>query len=253
MESIKQINHEFKPTAGNEKENIIYDPEYWNTQTTGTGSTENNLIILTPAAIEKHFTGENEIPELTKAIESLTEDYIMNYFYYNQFQLIDSDINVYLTSFYSGDFKDNLRLEPKEEYYLLYNTLPANEFYYFPEVHGNGYISPEEETLKFLTWYILQEYANGRNFKDTITDKDILQIITTYMDQDQKQQLRQTDYMELFTDIKTAYKNLITEYIQEAQEALETIFYEELYFPLQEDAEQDIIREYINKPINTIH
>lgn len=66
MEAIKNITQEFKPT-----------PE------TITGSDENHPAILTSEAIEKHFTGENEIQELTQAIEALTEYYLIDYFHYN--------------------------------------------------------------------------------------------------------------------------------------------------------------------------
>ena len=250
METIANLYKEFKPTK---EPAATPDPNNWNIKAaTDKNPNKENVIILTPAVFENHITGINEIPELTQAIESYIEYDLNEYFYYNQLQLIESDINVYLTSNYRHkDFKDNLRLELQEEYNPLYNNMDGNEFYYFKTVNTNcSGCSVEGEALEFLTWHILNEYANGKTWKDTLTDQDILYVLS-YQDPAHREIIRQTN-KELLEDIKTTYEKLIKDLISESQEALQDIYYEKLYYPALEAAEQYIWETYINTPIKDV-
>lgn len=253
MEAIKQIKKEFHPTVKNENENIT--TEYWNV-TTAEATTPGNTdpVILTPAVIENHFNGE-EIPQLTKAIDSLTEWYICDYFHYNDYLLVDSDIKVYLTSYYRrDDWKDNLKLETNSNYNILLDKLPADapDYFNIKSYDYTPYYNDEgDDALDFLTWTILEDNADGDHFKDIITDKNITAAIRQQTPEHQEI-IRTANYQELFQDIKTAYNKIIKEYLQESQEALYNNFYDEIYYPNQEAAELNIIRDYINTPIKDV-
>lgn len=253
MEALKQINQITNPEPN--KPLPVFDPDNWDinqAEINLPGNGEKH-IILTPALINQYLEGLEEVPELTRAVESLTEYYITDYFYYNNLLLVDSDIKIYLTSNFRRDrFQDSLILEPQPEYNILYNNLPADEYYYFNEVHKNcsGW-SIEAETLDFLTWSILEEHATGPEFKTELQDPDILNLLK-HQDPQHQELLRQTDYKELFNDIKTTYKKIITDYIKEAEEALETVYYEELYYPNREAAEIETIKHNKNKPLQEV-
>ena len=95
MESIKQINQEFKPVnesrilKSGSNENELN--ELWDIESAGeTAPGEEKNIILTPAVIEAYFNGE-DVPELQKAIDDLTEWYNLDYFRYNNYLLLGSD------------------------------------------------------------------------------------------------------------------------------------------------------------------
>lgn len=252
MEAINQIKKEFHPTVKNENENL--NAELWNVETWTTKAPGNtNSIILTPAVWEQYYNGE-EIPELQKAIESSTEYYILDYFHYNNYLLIDSDIKVYLTSYYRrDDWKDNLLIETNPEYNVLYNELPGDAEYYFktgPDY--NPYIwNVEAEALDFLTWTIWSDNLEGSDWKDTITDKDIINAIAL-QDPHHQEIIRTSNYTELFTDIKTTYNKLIRQYLEESQEAIYNKFYDEIYIQAQESAEQDIYNQYTGTPLKDV-
>ena len=253
MEALKQINQITNPKPN--KTLPVFDPDNWDinqAETNLPGNSEKH-IILTPALINQYLEGLEEVPELTKAIESLTEWYITDYFYYNNLLLVDSDIKVYLTSNFRRDnFQDALILEPQPEYNILYNNLPADEHYYFNEVHDNcsGW-SIEAESLDFLTWSILEEHATGPEFKTELQDQDILNLLK-HQDPQHQELLRQTNYKELLDDIKTTYKNTINQYLQEAEEALQLVYYEDLYMDVYWNAETETINNNINKPLQEV-
>jgi len=259
MESIKQINQEFKPVnesrilKSGSNENELN--ELWDIESAGeTAPGEEKNIILTPAVIEAYFNGE-DVPELQKAIESLTEWYNGDYFHYNNYLLVDSDIKVYLTNYYrADDFKDNLLIETNPEFNILYNELPADAEYYFktgPDYNPYRF-NVEAEALDFLTWTIWSDNLKGSDWKTTLTDKDITAAIAA-QDHDHQEIIRTANYKELYQDIKTTYKKLLQEYLQEAEEALNLNFYEDVYLENQAAAEQEIINQYINTPIKNIN
>ena len=253
MESIEQIKTEFKPTGIlNQNENL---KELWNVEaatTTAPGNTKPQ--ILTPAVIEQYYNGE-EIPELTAAIESLTEYYIIDYFHYNDYLLVDSDIQVYLTSYYRrDDWKDNIRLEINANYNILLDKLPADapDYFNIKSYEYTPYYRDEgDDALDFLTWSILEDNLEGTTWKDTITNKDITAAIAA-QDQEHQEIIRSANYGELLEDIKNTYHQLIQEYLTEAQEALSEKFFEEVYLEALEAAEQETINQYYNKPIRSI-
>lgn len=252
MEAINQIKKEFHPTVKNENEKI--NAELWNVTTAEANAPGNtDPVILTPAIWEQHWNGE-EIPELQKAINAATEYYIMDYFHYNNYLLVDSDIKIYLTSYYRrDDWKDNLLIETNPEFNILYNELPADAEYYFktgPDY--NPYIwNVEAEALDFLTWTIWSDNLEGSDWKTSITDKDIITAIGQQAP-DHQEIIRTSNYRELLDDIKTTYNRIIQEYIQESQEALYNKFYDEIYFQALEAAEQDIYNQYTGKPLKEV-
>lgn len=252
MEALKQINQITNPEPN--KPLPVFDPNNWDinqAETNLPGNSEKH-IILTPALINQYLEGLEEVPELTKAIESLTEWYITDYFYYNNLLLVDSDIKVYLTSNFRRDsFKDNLILELNSNYNPLYNELP-DETTYFKNMDPNPYgYTPEGEALDLLTWSILEEYTEGSDWKNTLTDQDILNVLRTQPPELQEL-IRQVNYKELFTDIKTEYHNIIKQYTQEAEEAIQTVYYEELYNEAYWNAETETIKNNINKPLQEV-
>lgn len=252
MEAIEKIKSEFKPSIKDKIEIIPVDS--WNVTTAeATAPGTPDPVILTAAIIKDHFQGR-ELPELTAAVESLTEFYICDYFHYNNFLLVDSDIKVYLTSYYRQDnWKDNLLIETNPEYNVLYNELPADAEYYFKVSEDyNPYIfNVEEEALDFLTWTILNDNLNGSDWKDTITDKDIINAIAA-QSQDHQEIIRTANYKELLDDIRITYNKIIKDYLQESQDSLYNVFYDEIYFTNQDAATHEIIREYIGQPIKNI-
>lgn len=250
MEAIKQLKTEFKPIKGNEKINA----ESWNVEAAEATAPGNpDPVILTPAIIRDHFQGV-EVPQLQKAIDDLTEWYIIDYFHYNNYLLVDSDIKIYLTSYYRRDnWKDNLLIETNPDYNILYNELPADAEYYFKTGEDyNPYIfNVEAEALDFLTWTIMEDNLEGSDWKNTINDHDIIKAIGQ-QSQEHQRIIRTANYQELFQDIKNTYNKIIQEYIQESQEALSNKFYDEVYYPTQEAAETEIYKQYTGQPIKDV-
>ena len=252
MEAINQIKKEFKPIIKNENEKIT--AELWNVEAaTRAAPGATGPIILTPAIWKQYWNGK-EIPQLTKAIDSSTEYYILDYFHYNNYLLIDSDIKIYLTSYYrQDDWKDNLLIETQPEYNALYNELPggARDYFTVSEDYNPYYINVEDEALDFLTWTIWSDNLEGSDWKDIINDKDIITAIGL-QSKDHQEIIRTANYRELLDDIKNTYNRIIQEYIQESQEALYNKFYDEIYFQALEAAEQDIYNTYTGRPIKEV-
>lgn len=252
MEAINQIKKEFQPIIKNENEKI--NAELWNVTTAEANAPGNtNPVILTPAIWEQYWNGE-EIPQLRKAIDSSTEYYLLDYFHYNNYLLVDSDIKIYLTSYYrQDDWKDNLLIETQPEYNALYNELPgtARDYFKVSEDYTPYYFNVEDEALDFLTWTIMEDNLEGSDWKDTITDKDIITAIGL-QSKDHQEIIRTANYRELLDDIKNTYNKIIREYMQESQEALYNKFYDEIYFQAQEAAENDVYTNYTGRPIKEV-
>lgn len=249
MEAINQIKKEFHPTVKNENETLT--AELWNITTAEANAPgKTNPIILTPAIWEQYYNGE-EIPELTQAIESLTESYCHDYFYYNNLELINNDLKIELTHTWKGqDIFNNLNIECKPEYNPLLERMEEDAFYYY-NIEASYWRTPEEETIDFLTYHIMEEYIETSNIKDHITTKDILTVLKTEYP-DYRELLRQVNYTELFKDITQAYNKLITDIKEEVEEAIQDKYYDEVYYPNQEYATNYIIEEYTGTPLKDV-
>lgn len=219
---LKQIEKEY-----NNKATTVTDPE-----------------ILTPEVINAYLDGV-EIPKLQQVIDSYVEYDILEYFRTNNFLLVDSDIKLYLTSYYrSENPTDNYILELNPNYNILFNELPADAEYYFNTNSYNytPYYNEGDETLDLLTWTILK-LTEGPDWKTEINDADILQAIKQ-QDKRQQQIIRTANYNELFTDIKETYKKIIQELLTEADRNLSEVFYEEIIIPAEDAALEYIKQEY---------
>lgn len=252
MESIKEIQsinkiEIIKPTpatAENENGNNwnIKEAEILNPNKT-------DKILLTIEDALQHMEGEIYIEKVQELIDTSTEYYIQEFFYYNNLELINNDLKVYLTNNWRHEeFIQNLKIECLPEYNPLLERMQLDpEDYYQIEKYYRP--TPESESIDFLTYYIMEEYLEQQDtIKTEITDIDILKIIRT-LDQDQQELLRQVNYKELFQDIQEAYKKLITDILEESQEALQDKYYEEIYYPALEYAERDLLNqlpEYIH-------
>lgn len=229
---LKQIEKEY-----NSKATTVSDPE-----------------ILTPEVIDAYLDGV-EIPKLQQVINSYVEYDILEYFRTNNFLLVDSDIKLYLTSYYrSNNPQDLYLLELDPNYNILFNELPADAEYYFNtnSYKYTPYYNDEgDETLDFLTWTILQLTAEGSNWKTEINDADILQAIKQ-QDKRQQQIIRTANYIELFNDIKTTYKKIIKELLTEADRNLGEIFFEEIIIPAQDAALEYITQEHTGTPFTEL-
>ena len=238
MEAIKQLEKEFKPmetaTAPKAESEFIQLPD--------PAKGENEIIILTPEIYLNLIYNGEELPEQAqKYISSSIEYQITDYFHYNNLELIDSDLKVYLTSNYRREnFQDNLKIECIPDYNPLLERLPADEAYYF-NCEPAYYRTVESEALDFLTYHIMEEYLESE-FKTNISKLDILRVLRTE-DKDHQKIYRQADTVELLEDIQTAFKKLTSEILEEAQEELQEKYYEELYYPCQEYAEQELLEE----------
>lgn len=253
MEAINQIKKEFHPTVKNENEKIT--AELWNVtaaEETAPGTTA--PVILTPAIWEQYWNGE-EIPQLREAIDSSTEYYICDYFHYNNYLLVDSDIKIYLTSYYRrDDWKDNLLIETQPEFNILYNELPAEapDYFNIKSYEYHPYYRDEgDEALDFLTWTIMEDNLEGSDWKDTLKDKDIINAIAA-QSKDHQKIIRTSNYRELLDDIKNTYNRIIQEYLQESQEALYNRFYDDIYFQALEAAENDVYNQYTGRPLKEV-
>lgn len=224
----------------------------WNVETaTNENPFKETKILLTPADAWNHWTGDTYNEKIQKLIDTDTEYYCNEYFYYNNLLLIDGDVKVYLVhNWNNGDILNNLRIELIPEYNPLLNKLPREAQDYFKNYNYSPYYYDiGDEALDFLTYQIMQDFLEVQDIKDTITSKDILNIIGE-QSPEHYQVIKTADYNELLQDIITAYNTLITELLQEVDEELQEKYYEEIYYPAEEAAYNNLLDqlpEYTHK------
>ncbi|MBO6243787.1 MAG: hypothetical protein J6O41_04385 [Clostridia bacterium] len=215
------------------------------TAATAANKYNENEIILTPTLLEQHITGVTENNKLQELIDNYTEFYITDYFYYNNLELVDSDVKIQLLHNYRNEIIwDNIEIELIPEYNPLLERLPADAQYYF-NIEPAFYYQVEEEALDFLTFSIMQEYLEGQ-VKLELSSKDIIQVIGVQAPE-HREIIRQANILELIEDIQKAYDSLIQDLDQEIQEGLENEYYD-LIWECETLAIQDIqqqLPEYI--------
>lgn len=194
------------------------------TAATAANKYNENEIILTPTLLEQHITGVTENNKLQELIDNYTEFYITDYFYYNNLELVDSDVKIQLLHNYRNEIIwDNIEIELIPEYNPLLERLPADAQYYF-NIEPAFYYQVEEEALDFLTFSIMQEYLEGQ-VKLELSSKDIIQVIGVQAPE-HREIIRQANILELIEDIQKAYDSLIQDLDQEIQEGLENEYYD---------------------------
>ena len=241
MEAINQIKNInemeiLKPTAGNETRN------QWNIkQAEEQNPYKTNKILLTIKDALDHINGNIYLDKVQDTLDSSTEYYVTDYFYYNNLLVVDSDLKIYLTSNWRHEeFIQNLKIECIPEYNPLLEKMQLDPEDYF-QIEKYYRPTPESESIDFLTYYTMEEYLEQQDtIKTEITDIGILKIIRT-LDQDQQELLRQVNYKELFQDIKQAYKKLVSDLLEEVEQELQDKYYEKIYYPCQETAEQELL------------
>lgn len=201
-------------------------------------------ILLTPQEVIDHQSGGIFIQEVQDFIESETEFYSNEYFYYNNLELIDLDYKIELTNNYNyNDIFKNIRITLKPEYNPLLELLPGDARDYFKNYNYSPYYYDiGDESIDFLTYSLLEEYIETDDIKDQLQDCDILNIIGQ-QDQDHQAIIKTANYKDLLEDIKTAWSKLIKRIREEIDEAIHEKYYEEVYYPAEETGYNNLLEQ----------